>query len=136
MHTNQTKGTKEIHKNIKYSFGSTTFDLSFKIKAKSMTSIIGSTGSGKTTLIDILLGFYQPNSGNLKVDGIELTNDNRRIFNKDIGYVPQTVNLQENSLSMNIALGIEKKYINIERLNKIIQIRLNFKDCIQGSSTI
>ena len=106
-------------------------DLSFKIKAKSMTSIIGSTGSGKTTLIDILLGFYQPNSGNLKVDGIELTNENRRIFNKDIGYVPQTVNLQENSLSMNIALGIEKKYINIERLNKIIQI-LDLSDLVKS----
>ena len=106
-------------------------DLSFKIKTKCMTSIIGSTGSGKTTLIDILLGFYQPNSGNLKVDGIELTNENRKIFNQDIGYVPQTVNLQENSLSMNIALGIEKEYINIEHLNKIIQI-LDLSDLVKS----
>ncbi len=106
-------------------------DLSFKIMANSMTSIIGATGSGKTTIIDILLGFYQPNSGNLMIDGIKLTNENRKNFNKYIGYVPQVVNLQENSISMNIALGMEKEHINIEWLNKIIQI-LDLSDLVKS----
>jgi len=99
--------------------------------ANSMTSIIGATGSGKTTIIDILLGFYQPNSGNLMIDGIKLTNENRKNFNKYIGYVPQVVNLQENSISMNIALGMEKEHINIEWLNKIIQI-LDLSDLVKS----
>ena len=106
-------------------------NLSFKIKANTMTTIIGSTGSGKTTLIDLLLGFYQPSSGKILIDQKELTIENRLIFNRSIGYVPQIVNLQENSLAMNIALGIEKNRIEQSKLNKIIDI-VDLKDLVDS----
>jgi len=97
-------------------------DLTFKIKANSMTSIIGKTGQGKTTLIDMLLGFYKPRSGEIKIDNVILTDANRNSFNKIVGYVPQTVNLQEGSLSSNIALGIENNFVDQAYLTKIIKI--------------
>jgi len=97
-------------------------NLTFKIQAKSMTSIIGPTGQGKTTLIDMLLGFYKPQSGEIKIDNVTLTDENRSSFNKIVGYVPQTVNLQEGSLSSNIALGIENNSVDHAYLVKIIEI--------------
>ena len=115
-----------------YSLNNQLFEkISFKIKAKTMTSIIGSTGSGKTTLIDLLLGFYEPSYGKILIDDIFLTPMNRASFNKNIGYVPQVVNLQENSLAMNIALGIDDHMIDCDRLNKIIEI-LDLTDLVNS----
>ena len=94
-------------KNISFRYPSKNLlfeKLSFEIKAKKMTSIIGSTGSGKTTLVDLLLGFYKLYEGKILIDETLLTTHNQISFNKNIGYVPQIVNLQENSLAMNIAL--------------------------------
>ena len=108
---------------FKYSNGNNLIqDLSFKIQAKTMTSIIGSTGSGKTTLVDLLLGFYEPSSGKILIDDQELTSSNRLSFNTIVGYVPQIVNLQENSLAMNIALGTDRNSIDCARLNSILDI--------------
>tara|TARA_B110000014_G_scaffold261327_1_gene252811 strand:+ start:3424 stop:5217 length:1794 start_codon:yes stop_codon:yes gene_type:complete len=97
-------------------------NLSFTINAKQMTAFIGSTGCGKTTLIDILLGFYNPDSGSIMIDEKELNHSNRLNFNKVIGYVPQTINLQENSLAMNIALGSNGENINFTKLNEILDV--------------
>ena len=106
-----------------YSTDSKLFDnLSFLINAKNITSIIGTTGSGKTTLIDLLLGFYQPLSGNISIDNTVLTPGNRAAFNNQTGYVPQVVNLQENSLAMNIAIGVDNDKLNKQRLVDIIEI--------------
>ena len=97
-------------------------DLSFKINANIMTSIIGSTGQGKTTLIDLFLGFFNPNSGNIYIDDMLVNESNRNSLNKMIGYVPQTINLQAGSLSENIALGIKKKSIDYNIINELIRI--------------
>ena len=96
-------------------------NLSFKINANIMTSIIGSTGQGKTTLIDLCLGFFNPNSGTIYIDDIPLNKSNRLTFNKMIGYVPQTINLHEGSLSENIALGIKKDTIDFDIIEKLVQ---------------
>ena len=126
--------TKITEFNIKdeISFNNVTFnypekdscikDLTFTIKAKKMTTIIGPTGQGKTTLIDMLLGFYKPQSGEIKIDDVTLTDKNINSFNKIVGYVPQMVNLQEDSLSSNIALGIENSSVDYTYLIRIIEI--------------
>jgi HlyD family secretion protein len=120
----------ELNKNIVFdniSFGYSNKnliikDLSFKIYANKMTAIIGSTGQGKTTLIDLLLGFYSPNSGNIYIDDISLNTSNRASLNKVIGYVPQTINLQEGSLSSNIALGLKNNSIDYDLIKEIVEI--------------
>lgn len=112
-------------KNISFRYPSKNLlfeKLSFEIKAKKMTSIIGSTGSGKTTLVDLLLGFYKLYEGKILIDETLLTTHNQISFNKNIGYVPQIVNLQENSLAMNIALGIDRSMLNQQRLSEILEI--------------
>ena len=112
-------------KNISFRYPSKNLlfeKLSFEIKAKKMTSIIGSTGSGKTTLVDLLLGFYKLYEGKILIDETLLTTHNQISFNKNIGYVPQIVNLQENSLAMNIALGIDRSMLNHQRLSMILEI--------------
>ncbi len=97
-------------------------NLNCKIYHKSITALIGSTGSGKTTLVDLLLGFYKPHEGKILIDETSLTNNNQIAFNQNIGYVPQIVNLQENSLAMNIALGIDRSMLDHQRLSEILDI--------------
>ena len=73
---------------------------------------MGRTGAGKTTLADVLLGLYQPQTGTITVDGIALTNLNERAWRRRVGYVPQTVFLTNTSIAENIALGIPKEQID------------------------
>ncbi len=68
--------------------------------------LIGSTGSGKTTLVDIILGLLRPRDGNFMVDGIPITETNLKQWQKNIGYVPQEVFLSDDTISANIGFGI------------------------------
>jgi ABC-type multidrug transport system fused ATPase/permease subunit len=72
----------------------------------STLGIVGSTGAGKTTLVDVLLGLLQPQSGEIRVDGVAVTPDNMRGWQADLGYVPQDIFLVDASVSENIALGL------------------------------
>ena len=97
-------------------------NLNCKIYHKSITALIGSTGSGKTSLIDILLGFYKPSSGTIFVDGNKLTEDLQNAFNNGIGYVTQSVNLQQNTIAENIALGMPLEQISIDKVYEILKV--------------
>ncbi len=96
--------------------------LSFKIQKGGMTSIIGTTGIGKTTLIDIFLGFYNQKNGYIKIDDNIVTDENRANMLKSIGYVSQTTSLQQKSIVENIAVGIDAKYIDYDRIKKVSRI--------------
>lgn len=74
--------------------------------------IIGSTGSGKTTIIDIVLGLLQPQKGSFEVDGKKINTNNISNWQKFVGYVPQNIFLLDDTISNNIALGVEQKKIN------------------------
>ena len=88
--------------------------ISFTIKEKSTLAIVGSTGSGKSTLSDIILGLIHPDSGDLIVDGQKLGKFNMINWQKGIAHVPQHIFMADTSLLENIALGIPTKEIDIK----------------------
>ncbi len=78
--------------------------------------IIGPTGSGKSTLVDIIMGLLVPDRGRLLIDGIPVTEDNRRAWQNHISHVPQHIFLADASIAENIAIGVPKKRIDRERV--------------------
>ncbi len=85
--------------------------LNMVIEKGASVGIIGSSGAGKSTLIDIILGLLQPQQGNIKVDGIDIS-DMYKQWSKIIGYVPQTVYLTNDTIRRNVAFGISDEQIN------------------------
>jgi ABC-type bacteriocin/lantibiotic exporter with double-glycine peptidase domain len=80
--------------------------LSLEIEKNSSIALVGSTGSGKTTLVDILLGLLQPSQGTIVVDGQTVTPESLRSWQRNIGYVSQDIYLSDDTLEANISLGI------------------------------
>lgn len=90
-------------------------DVSLEIRRGQWVGLIGSTGSGKTTLVDLILGLLSPSSGRILVDGCDL-NDNLAGWQRNIGYVPQTVYLIDDSVRSNVAFGVPPEEIDDERV--------------------
>lgn len=78
--------------------------------------IVGKTGSGKSTLMDILIGLLDPTEGEFRVDGVRLTNENRAAWRKNIAHVPQAIFLSDSSIASNIAFGVKTSEIDHERV--------------------
>jgi ABC-type multidrug transport system fused ATPase/permease subunit len=93
-------------------------DISLTIPAFSKVGFVGTTGSGKTTLADIILGLLDVSRGTVNVDGIPITDSNKRSWQKNIGYVPQQIYLADTSVANNIAFGLETESVNQELLEK------------------
>lgn len=118
---------KEIKlKNIKYIYPNSSKealkDISLIIHAKSKVALIGATGCGKTTIVDIILGLLEPQQGKLEIDGKVITKLNLRSWQRSIGYVPQNIYLSDDTVAANIAFGVEIKNINqdiVEKSSKI-----------------
>lgn len=81
-------------------------DLNLTITKNTSLGIIGTTGCGKSTLVDLILGLHAPTSGRLLVDRTPLGSSNRRAWRAGIGYVPQDVFLIDDTITANIAFGI------------------------------
>lgn len=79
-------------------------------------ALIGSTGSGKSTLIDLLVGLLLPTEGRLTVDGTVITHQNIASWRQCIAYVPQDVFLYDDTVTSNIAFGIPRRKIDIARV--------------------
>ena len=80
-------------------------DLNFEIRRGERIGIRGVSGSGKSTLFNLLLGFFEPSSGEIRIDGIRLIPGNRKAWHRIVGYVPQEIFIVNGSLAENIALG-------------------------------
>jgi ABC-type bacteriocin/lantibiotic exporter with double-glycine peptidase domain len=95
--------------NVSFSFNSNSplvlKKLNFKIKKNSIIAIKGVTGSGKSTLISILMGYYYPNEGRVLIDGKKLSQENVRSWQTKISYVPQKVFLFDDTIKANIAFA-------------------------------
>ena len=80
--------------------------------------LVGSTGAGKSTTLDILLGLLRPSAGRVLVDGRPLGDDDVRAWQRHIGYVPQAVFLLDDSIAANIALGVDAAEIDMARVEQ------------------
>ncbi len=102
----------------------------FSVTIQKNTSIgfIGPTGSGKSTLIDLLLGLHRPTSGRVLIDGQPLTPELIPSWQATIGYVPQEIFLIDDTIARNIALGVPDNEIDDARLHEVCAIAqiLNF----------
>jgi len=87
-----------------------------------MVGFVGSTGSGKTTTVDIILGLLEPQKGSLSVDGQTITALNRRQWQRAIGYVPQHIYLADDSVAANIAFGVNVREIDQQALERAAKI--------------
>lgn len=83
--------------------------LNLTIPRHKTVAIVGSTGAGKTTLIDIILGLLEPHNGALVVDGIRITSKNVASWQRQLGYVPQHIYLADDTIAANIAFGVAPK---------------------------
>ena len=122
---NQNLSLKNISYNYPNSSRTALKDINLDIPAKSTVGVIGSTGSGKTTLVDIILGLLKSKEGSLEVDGNIINNQNLRSWQRTIGYVPQHIFLSDDTISSNIAFGLEPKDINkvlVEKASKIANL--------------
>lgn len=101
--------------------GHKVFDnFSLKIKRGEKVGVRGPSGAGKTTLFNLLLGFYEPAEGGVYIDGKMLTAANRAGWLKYAGYVQQDVFILDASLAENIALGVKPEEIDREKVKRII----------------
>lgn len=100
-------------------------NLSLTIPAKSIVGLVGTTGSGKTTTVDLILGLLEAQEGTLEVDGKAITENNIRAWQRTIGYVPQQIYLTDDTVAANIAFGLDAKDIDqkaVERAAKIANL--------------
>ncbi len=78
--------------------------------------IAGKTGSGKSTLVDLVLGLLEPDAGVIRIDGVALTAANRPAWQRNIAHVPQAIYLADASVAENIAFGVRPQDIDRERV--------------------
>src|SRR5690606_20782930 len=88
------------------------------IPRQQITAFVGPTGSGKSTLIDLLLGLYVPTSGRILVDDQPLSGTVLQSWRRRVGYVPQDIFLLDDTITRNIAFGMPDREIDIERVRK------------------
>jgi len=96
--------------------------VSLNIPKNTTVGLVGKTGSGKTTLADLLLGLFQPTTGAILVDGEELTGPRMHAWRTKIGYVPQQIFLADDSVQNNIAFGLPEDAIDAEKVRRACSI--------------
>lgn len=121
-----------ILKNITFKYSSRKQkildDASLTINLGDKIGVIGETGSGKSTLVDLLMGLLKPTTGYIEVDGVKITNDNITSYQRLIAHVPQSVYLLDTSLKNNILLNISNseidyaKYVNSLERTKLSSV--------------
>lgn len=100
-------------KNVSFTYPHTGIEalkhFNLKISKGQKVAVIGRTGSGKSTIAQLLLRFYDPSSGEIKIDGLELSSLDVQLYRKQVSYIPQEVFLFSDSILNNISFGSELK---------------------------
>lgn len=110
-------------------------DINFEIFKGQKIGVVGETGSGKSTIIDLILGLLTPKEGNIYIDGERLDFENKQLmvnWRSIISHVPQQIFLTDTNYLENIALGIPTNQIDIKKVRKVSEIAL-IKDFIESS---
>jgi len=116
-------------KNISFSYPNSPNkilkNISLTIPVNTNVGFVGSSGSGKTTIVDLILGLLEAREGTLQVDGKIISKSNRRSWQKIVGYVPQQIYLSDDTIYANIAFGIPSEEIDhnlVQRAAKIANL--------------
>ena len=139
---NQLKSSKKMDFNNELIFKNVYFkysknekwglkNINLRIKKGQSVGVIGETGSGKSTFIDILMGLLHPDKGKLIVDSIEINRSNVIEWRKNISHVPQSIFIADLSVNQNIAVGISSEKIDYKLVNKSAKIS-KIDDVIQN----
>jgi ATP-binding cassette, subfamily B, bacterial PglK len=94
-------------------------DLDLKITKGARIGFVGSTGSGKSTAVDLLMGLLEPTLGNILVDGQCLNELNSQAWRKNIAHVPQSIYLADTTVAENIAFGVPAHQIDYKLIKKV-----------------
>ena len=107
-------------------------NINFKIKCGTTIGLIGESGAGKTTLINIILGLIRPNSGSIEIDGANIE-ENIKNWQNQIGYVPQDIYLSDDTIKNNIAFALPDEKINKQAVDRAVN-NSKLKDLIESLS--
>ena len=113
-------------------------NVSLRIPCRKSVAFIGHTGAGKTTLADIILGIYSPQSGNMFYNGKSIHSDLEE-WKKHIGYIPQQIYLLDESILRNVAFGVTDNEIDEKQVWKVLkkaQIREFVESLPNGVNTV
>tara|TARA_B110000037_G_scaffold221038_1_gene290621 strand:- start:1984 stop:3789 length:1806 start_codon:yes stop_codon:yes gene_type:complete len=94
-------------------------NISMTIKKGSRVGLIGGTGSGKSTLIDIIMGLLVPYKGQIYIDNTTIDLKNRKSWQRNVAHVPQSVFLSDGSFMENIAFGVDQSDIDLKRVKNV-----------------
>lgn len=111
-------------------------NLNFTLKKGEKIAFIGESGSGKSTLVDILMGLLPPNSGEILIDGQNLSAQNLKNFRQKIGYIPQQIYLFNDIIAKNIAFGEEFDEKMLERVIKQANLQSFITSLKDGANTL
>ncbi len=111
-----------ILKNLSFRYNQKTpwvlKDVNSKINKGTRIGFIGVTGSGKSTLIDIIMGLLSPSQGKISIDNQAINDKNLRAWQAHIAHVPQNIYLSDSTIEENIAFGVSKEKINHSQVKK------------------
>ncbi|MCK5784022.1 MAG: ABC transporter ATP-binding protein [Desulfobacterales bacterium] len=96
-------------------------NINVRIAKGEFIGIVGKSGAGKTTFVDILLGLLEPDEGRILIDGISLTIQNITHWQKRLGYVPQQVYISNDTAIRNVAFGIGEGQVDIARVESVLK---------------
>lgn len=129
---------KIVFKHIKYHYPNSDKyvinDASFEIKNGECVGLVGASGSGKTTTVDILLGLLNPESGEIMTDGVNVMTDYADWLSH-IGYIPQTIFMLDDSIKANVAFGYEPDEDEVWRALKDAQLDEFVRELPEGLDT-
>jgi ATP-binding cassette subfamily C protein len=97
-------------------------DLNLLIQHNTSIGLVGPTGAGKTTIVDIILGLLTPQKGEFSVDGVKIDENNILNWQKNLGYVPQHIYLSDDTIINNIAFGVPNEKIDRETVEYVARI--------------
>ena len=112
---------KDLNFNYSSTKTSVLKNINISINKNQSIGIMGPSGSGKSTLVDLLLGLLDPTNGYIQVDERDIS-DFKNSWRSSIGYVPQDIYMLDDTISKNIAFGVDKEHINKEQLENTIEL--------------